>query len=1205
MTSPSSSPLGWFTRRLRKGRSGIGRHRWFRPRLERLEDRRVLSSLDLVSATHPDWLSNAANGSSSVNQGAVSGDGRYVAFVSDASDLVPGLDTAPGVQNVYRFDRQTGEVLLVSVNKDGTGGGNRSSRNPGISADGSVLAFESEASNLHALDTDTYDDVFVRNVLTNTTHLVSVNKDGTASGNLWSYAPTISADGTVVAFLSEASDLHDLDTDTLSDVFARDLTTGTMYLVSVNDQADGSGNGDSQEPVVSADGLVVAFTSMASNLHALKTTDTHRDVFARDLSTGTTHLVSVNAEATGSGNGFSFTPVLSADGAVVAFTSVASNLHALDADSDEDIFARDWSTGTTHLVSVNTSKTGSGNGKSYGPVISADGSVVAFRSAASNLHALDTDTHNDIFARNLQTHTTHLVSVNAAGTGSGNGSSFTPTISADGSVVAFFSNASNLHALDTDTAGDIFSRNLNTNTTHLVSGNKDETGSGNGFSSTPVISADGAVIAFASGASNLVHADFNGTPDVFVHHTASASTALASRVADSLRPLAANGPSSMDAGAVSADGRYVAFVSEATDLVSGLVIAPGAQNVYRWDRQTGEVLLVSIDLAGTGSGNASSGSPVISADGSVVAFESRAGNLHTLDTDPVIDIFVRDLTTGTTHLVSGNKHGTGSGNGDSWDPAISADGSVVAFHSVATNLHALDTDPGADIYARNLNTNTTYLVSVNKDGDGSGDGDSFAPALSADGSVVAFESLAGNLHEVQTEHSAVFARDLTTNTTYLVSVNEDGSGSGNHASSNPAISADGSLVVFESHASNLHWLDTDANSDIFARDLTTQTTRLVSVNADGTGSGNGDSRDAVLSADGLVVAFRSSASNLHALDTDALWDVFARNLSTQTTHLVSMNKDHTGSGNGHSGAPAIRADGSMIVFASEADDLHPLDTDSLWDVFVRNHNADTTQLVSVNKEGTGSGNGPSRQPAISARGSVIVFSSEADDLVVGDRNGHTDVFSLLVVPPWQNPANRYDVNDDGLVSPLDVLVTINEINQRNEWKLPLPPHPSQSPPPYYDVSGDNWLTALDVLLIINYINASNAFGAGPVAAASPAVPPAVAAGLADGAPAEGEAVPGQVLSGHAAGIPRWPADAAHGRSVPEGHERVDCLAHDRSERQERTLHPQRCPLHRYNAPRAVVWDSLEDVLSLLAGDAPMDDILNPHALISRTSGFPA
>ena len=185
------------------------------------------------------------------------------------------------MQNIYRFDRVTGDVVLVSVNSAGTGGGNSTSDTPAISADGNVVVFSSDASNLHPLDTNTTSDVFARNLATGITYLVSVNSAGTGSGNGASDSPVISADGNVVAFRSSSSNLHPFDTSTGSDVFARNLATGTTYLVSVNSAGTGSGNGSSDSPVISADGNVVAFRSLARNLSSLKTSSTYYDLFAR------------------------------------------------------------------------------------------------------------------------------------------------------------------------------------------------------------------------------------------------------------------------------------------------------------------------------------------------------------------------------------------------------------------------------------------------------------------------------------------------------------------------------------------------------------------------------------------------------------------------------------------------------------------------------------------------------------------------------------------------------------------------------------------------------------------------------------------------------------------------------------------------------------------------------------------------------------
>jgi len=227
---------------------------------------------------------------------------------------------------------------------------------------------------------------------------VSVNRDGNDSGNLYSYNPVISADGSTVAFMSYASDLVLVDSNGMQDVFARELSGATTHLVSVNRDDTDSGNGDSYYPVISADGSTVAFWSGASDLVPIDSNGTE-DVFVWVLSnTPKTQLVSVNRDGNDSGNGYSGEPVISADGTIVAFLSNADDLVNNDSNGNQDVFARDLSRATTHLASANLDGTNSGNDFSYGPVISADGSTVAFASYANNLVPDDSNSATDVFA---------------------------------------------------------------------------------------------------------------------------------------------------------------------------------------------------------------------------------------------------------------------------------------------------------------------------------------------------------------------------------------------------------------------------------------------------------------------------------------------------------------------------------------------------------------------------------------------------------------------------------------------------------------------------------------------------------------------------------------------------------------------------------------------------------------------------------------
>jgi uncharacterized membrane protein len=374
-----------------------------------------------------------------------------------------------------------------------------------------------------------------------------------------------------------------------------------------------------------------------------------------------------------------------------------------------------------------------GNGASNSCAISADGRYVAFYSAASNLVTGDTNGQSDVFVRDRQTGATTRVSVDSAGT-QGNGGSERPAISSDGRYVAFYSSASNLVTGDTNGKWDVFIHDRQDGTTTRVS--VDTAGAeGNGDSWSSVISSDGRYVAFYSVASNLVTGDTNGQPDVFVRDRQSGTTTRVS--VDSAGTQGNYGSSGC---AISADGRYVAFFSTANNLVAG--DTNNANDVFVHDRQDGTTTRVSVDSSGV-QGNGSSESPAISADGRFVTFYSDASNLVTGDTNGTWDVFLRDRQSGTTTRVSVDSAGTQS-NGMSFSRGISADGRYVTFYSIASNLVTGDTNGKWDVFMRDAQSGTTTRVSVGSAGT-QGSGDSKVPAISADGRYVAFESVASNL----------------------------------------------------------------------------------------------------------------------------------------------------------------------------------------------------------------------------------------------------------------------------------------------------------------------------------------------------------------------------------------------------------------------------------------------------------------------------
>jgi len=469
------------------------------------------------------------------------------------------------------------QAVLVSVNTAATNGGNGNSTKPSISADGRFIAFQSTASNLTATsDTNGTSDIFVRDQQTGTTTLVSVNTAGTKSASGTSGNASISADGRFVAFESTATDLVSLgDTNNTVDIFVRDLQTGVTTLITVNNAGNGSGNGISQFPVISANGRTVVFQSNATNLTAISDSNNQTDVFARDLELGATRLISINSAGTSSGmlrSALTSLRVVSDDGRFVVFESEASDLVPNDTNGSGvfgmDVFVRDLQTATTLLVTANSAGNGSGNLGSFsnGAQISGNGRFVAFASWATNLVTgiSDTNGDTDTFVRDLVAGTTTLASVSTAGTSTGNSIAYNPSISADGRFVAFNSRASNLvpnnnnNSNGTPRFNDVFIRDLQLGTTTLVSINRAGTDNGGSGSTNPQISANGRFVLFQSSATDLTSdGDFNNNPDIFLRDLQQSTTILISKGISG----AATGIQHTDTFILSADGRAVAFSS--------------------------------------------------------------------------------------------------------------------------------------------------------------------------------------------------------------------------------------------------------------------------------------------------------------------------------------------------------------------------------------------------------------------------------------------------------------------------------------------------------------------------------------------------------------------------------------------------------------------------------------------------------------------
>ncbi|HSL12510.1 MAG TPA: hypothetical protein VLA82_14480 [Actinomycetota bacterium] len=338
--------------------------------------------------------SNGALGNGDSGYAAISANGRFVTFSSEASNLVKG-DTN-GVQDVFVHDRSIGTTTRVSVSTRGRQG-NDHSNDQAISAKGRFVTFESDATNLVRGDANGYGDVFVHDRETGRTTLVSVSSSGEqANAPAGGLAPgTISADGARVVFASEATNLVPGDTNGAQDVFVHDRRTGTTRRVSVNSQGQ-QGDDRSSLGSISGNGRFVAFSSPATNLVG-NDANAEVDVFVRDLEKKRTTRVSIGS-AGNEANGQSTSPSISATGRYVAFDSMADDLVGNDTNDAPDIFVRDRERGKTRRVSL--SRTGvEGDSNSEYPLISADGRFVAFQSLATNLIGNDTNATTDIYVR--------------------------------------------------------------------------------------------------------------------------------------------------------------------------------------------------------------------------------------------------------------------------------------------------------------------------------------------------------------------------------------------------------------------------------------------------------------------------------------------------------------------------------------------------------------------------------------------------------------------------------------------------------------------------------------------------------------------------------------------------------------------------------------------------------------------------------------
>jgi Tol biopolymer transport system component len=414
-----------------------------------------------------------------------------------------------------------------------------------------------------------------------------------------------------------------------------------------------------------------------------------------------------------------------------------------------------------------------------------------------------------------------------------------------------------------------------------------------------------------------------------------ASGALASELSPALvsatpAGAAGNGPSGTFGLAISVDGGSVAFASTATDLAAA--DTDPTPDVFVRDVDGARTVLASANAAGE-RGNAMSERPSLSADGSRIAFLSLASNLDPADGDALIDAYVKDLASGRVGVASTSSAGE-KANGATTAVTLSADGGTVAFASTATNLDRHDTDPLPDVYVKNLSTGALTLASVTADGK-KGQPGLFGVggvSLSADGTRVAFSTDAPLSEEDDNGVADIYVKDLQSGRLDLASATADGA-AGNAASTDPALTADGRNVAFASFASGLDPRDSDALSDVYVKDLLTGALLLASTNGAGV-KADGRATTPAISEDGRVVAFSSDATNLgpQPADTPQL-DVYVKNIVSGEVALAPITADGARA-DALSLYPSLSAHGSRVAFTTPATNLSGSDTNGLADVYL-------------------------------------------------------------------------------------------------------------------------------------------------------------------------------------------------------------------------------------------------------------------------------
>jgi len=954
----------------------------------------MATPLQLVTTVDPSVGPSASGGGNSMNP-IITPDGRYVLFASTADNLAltssntPFLAKSPPKINVFLRDRTNGTTTLVSINLAGTGGGNGDSTPIELSTNGQYALFESSASDLVPGDTNNATDVFVRDLVNGTNILVSTSTNGGCANGV-SGESAMTPDGRYVTFASTASNLVPGDTNGIRDIFVRDLQNNTTVRASSDALAgmvplptDYWGGPlyaviafSSDSPEITPDGRYVAFIA-TFNFSRLSiyvvNSGISQGVIVSDLVTGNATLVSSNVFYTNIYRGDIYTTfnpaynlAISDNGLFVAFES------ATNASGGSGAIQRyNLQTGFTDIVCTNAIAV------QTSPFfrdldMTPDGRFIAFVVNSNFNNSSSYRGYSSVYVWDAQTATTTLVSCDTNNALPTNSISYQPAIDSSGQFVVFLSNATGLTTNAVGGGFHLYLRDLLAGTTTLL----DTDTNGFGFSKDFMIPArltpDGRYVAFdcteempttnvynqpyAIANRSLVPGDNNRAYDVFLRDLTTNTTELVSVRQPALPSQTPAGFGAAPIFSVDTGGRFIAFASTANSLV------PNYTNLYRGvfvqALLNGTNVLASADTNGFANAGGMASDPSISDDGRYVVFASSASNLTPGDNKSTAtaaqDVFLRDLQTGITTLISTNATGSGPGNGDSYSPVISANGRYILFRSKASNLAFFGPNGTGteNLFLRDMHTNVAYALTTM--------GISCA-AMTPDGHYVVF---GGSPLYVWDSQIALMIYTINANAI------------------NAAISPDGNRIVYSTSA-GLYALDRAANANW-----------QIGASVSGSHAGlqfSGDARFLVYSTTNAQVAF----------DTNGVADVYLYDFVTHSNFLVSQGNP-PGAASGPSDSPVISNDGRFVAYRSTATNLVTGATNGVPNVFLYDRQTGANTLLSANTSGM-AGNNRSLIPMFSGDGQTIVFQSWASDLIAQDYNQANDLVAIKIATSNPTP----------------------------------------------------------------------------------------------------------------------------------------------------------------------------------------------------------